>query len=400
MPKDSILIIGGGLLQVPAVEAAHSLGLRAIVTDRNSDAPAMQIADEAHVVDIYDIPNHVALESKLKNRLVGVFTEGADVEVTVASVAAALGLPGVSVEAAMRCKNKSWMRQMFEEANISPVRWIEITSLYGAFDFKSKLDWPIMVKAVDNCGSRGVYSVHNAAEFAVAIADAIKNSTTNTALIEEYLAGPQQSVEILFDAGGKCHWLNIVDRYFDGVMELGHVNPSNLPDEKRAALYMMTEAAAGAVGVNFGAFKADTIWTENGPRILEVTARLSGGFDCQYTTPMATGRNFIRAVMKLAIGRNDIDEDLSPTHQRWAAAWAAFPKPGRVKDVIYSSLPVESFPFANQVFMRVKAGDIIEPYENCAQRPGFVIAVGDNYDEAMNNAKRGAAALAERIITE
>src|SRR3990172_6281501 len=109
MPKDPILIIGGGLLQVPAVEAAHSLGLRAIVTDRNPDAPAMRIADEAHVGDIYDIPNHVKLGLKLRNRLAGIFTEGADCEVTVASVAASLGLPGVSVEATMNCKNKVWM---------------------------------------------------------------------------------------------------------------------------------------------------------------------------------------------------------------------------------------------------------------------------------------------------
>lgn len=397
MSKDSILIVGGGLLQIPAVEAAHSLGLRAIVTDRNPDAPAMLIADEAHIVDIYDSPNHVALGMKLKDRLAGVFTEGADVEVTVASVAAALGLPGISVEAAKRCKNKAWMRQMFEEADISPIKWRETTNLYNAFDFKadSNLGWPIVIKATDNCASRGVHVVHDAAEFSTGFFDAVANGTTGTVLVEEYLEGHQQSVEILFASGGKVHWLNIVDRYFDGPIELGHVNPSNLPDEKKAALYMMTEAAAGAVGVSFGAFKADTIWTEKGPRILEATARLSGGFDCQYTTPMATGRNFIRAAMKLAIGRDDIDEDLQPKHERWAAAWGAFPKPGWVKSIHYLG-PDDSI---HGIF-RAEVGDIIEPYTNSAQRPAFVIATGDTYYEAMTRAKTGAAALAERIMTE
>jgi biotin carboxylase len=410
MPKDSILIIGGGLLQVPAVESAHSLGLRAIVTDRNLDAPALRLADEGHAIDIYNVSGHVDLARALSVRehLVGVFTEGADCEVTVASVAAALGLPGVSIEAAIRCKNKSWMRQCFEEANISSIKWRTAENLENAFYFKSDLDWPVIVKATDNCGSRGVHVVNDAAKFSVAIADAIANGTTKTALIEEFLTGPQQSVEILFDATGKCHWLNVVDRYFDGVMELGHVNPSRLFETNHGldaiALFEMTEASAKAVGVNFGAFKADTIWTDSGPRILEVTARLSGGFDCQYTTPLATGRNFIRAAMKLAVGRNDIDEDLIPTRQRWSAAWAAFPKPGWVTSLPDYVVQAGGGPWlgmdGSTTIFRVKVGDIIEPYENCAQRPGFVIAVGDTYDAAMNNAKHGAEAMTERIITE
>lgn len=286
------------------------------------------------------------------------------------------------------------MRATFYNDGLSPVNWTIVSSVS---EFVS-VPFPRVVKASDNCGSRGAHIIRDESGYAEAIADAIANGTTGTALVEEYLEGPQQSVEILFDAHGKCNWLNIVDRYFDGVMELGHVNPSRLPDERKASLFQMTEAAAGAVGVNFGAFKADTIWTEKGPRILEVTARLSGGFDCQHTTPLATGRDFIRAAMKLSVRRNDIDEDLQPTRHRWAAAWAAFPKAGKVKSIIRGGGLLS--PTEQNVFLRVQEGDIIEPYEHCAQRPGFVIAVGDTYDEAMGNAQRGAAALAERIITE
>lgn len=394
MPKDSVLIVCGGLLQLPAVEAAHRLGLRAIVTDANPDAPTMRIADEAHVVDIYDIPNHVALGLKLRDRLAGVFTEGADVEVTVASTAAALGLPGVSVEAAKNCKNKWRMRQRLNAIGISPVR----------MGREAESSFPFVVKPSDNCGSRGIHIVNNATELNIAIDDAMKNSTNKLVLFEEYLTGPQQSVEILFDAQGKCHWLNIVDRIFDGVMEMGHVNPSRLPDEHRAALYQMTEQAAAAVGVNFGAFKGDTIWTDNGPRILEVTARLSGGFDCQRTTPLATGRDFIGAAMAVSCGLPIPEDALTPKCQRWAAAWAAFPKPGKVTrlpDYVVESGggPWWGSDGMTRIF-RVKIGDIIEPYEHCAQRPGFVIAIGDSYEAAIDNAKRGAAVLAESIVTE
>src|SRR4029079_1285238 len=106
--KPAVLIVSGGVLQFPAIVAAHDLGLAAILTDRDGGAPALQRADEAHAVDIFDVEGHIALARKLAESwdLRGVFCQGADVEVTVASVAEALGLPGIPVAAARRTKNK------------------------------------------------------------------------------------------------------------------------------------------------------------------------------------------------------------------------------------------------------------------------------------------------------
>lgn len=379
---------------MPAIEAAHALGLRTIVSDRNPDAPALRLADIRVTADIYDVETHKAHATKLivgGVSIVGVFTEGANCEVTVAELARFLGLSGIDPEAARRCKDKIMMRWALGEGGVSPV-W---------FDFTDKTTYmpnafPVMVKAVDNCASRGTRRVDRAANLPAALADAIKNSTTGTALIEEYLEGPQQSVEILFDAAGKCHNLNIVDRFFDGQMELGHVNPARMTPNEQAELFELTKAAAAAVGVGLGAFKADTIWTDSGPRILEVTARLSGGYDCQYTTPLSSGRDFIRAAMALACGLPIPADCLTPTLHRYAAAWAAFPKPGRVVSI--DTAGIEKL--GEKVFLRVKPGDVIEPYQNCAQRPGFVIATADTYAVALEAAKRGADQLAERTKTE
>src|SRR3990167_8596279 len=121
--KDSVLIIAGGLLQTYAVQAAHSLKLRAIVTDGSPDCPCLDLADEFHEVDIYDVPGHLELAEKLRPRLCGVFTAGADCEVTVAEVAEALGLLGIPVVAALNCKNKVYMRRAFDRVKLSWVRW-------------------------------------------------------------------------------------------------------------------------------------------------------------------------------------------------------------------------------------------------------------------------------------
>lgn len=395
---DAILIVGGGLLQIPAVRIAQDMGFVVVMTDASLQAQAMPLADEPITLDIFDVEGHQRLADSLMKRyhLRGVFTEGADVEVTVAAAAAVANLPGIPVGAALNTKNKLRMRQCFDRAGIPNPTWKEVRSLEEGRVAAQEIGYPLIVKAVDNCGSRGTTRIDQASCLKDAIRWAQDNSTTQTALLEECFQGPEQSVEILFESEISCHRLNIVDRPFqrDGAyaIELGHVNPTQLDIDRQQDLFDLTERAASACGVQFGVFKADTIWTAAGPRILEVTARLSGGFDSQYTTPLSTGRNFIRAAMRLAVGFPLDSSDLQKKWSRYAAAWAAFPSPGMV-DRIEGIEEVRDYPGVKEVFLRVKEGDVIQPYTTCVARPAFVIAVGDTYDTAIQRAQAGAAAL-------
>jgi biotin carboxylase len=397
MPS-TVLIVCGGLLQVPAIDAAHDLGLQVAMTDGRIDAPAMRLADVPLQLDIYDVEGHVALVRELQQRhdLVGVFAEGADVEVTVAAAAAAAGLPGIPLEAARNTKNKARTRACLDRAGIPNPAWAEVATVGEASAVAEDIGYPLIVKAVDNCASRGTTRVATPHLLEPAIRLAIENSTTSSALIEDCLAGSEQSVELLFDDSGGVHRLNVVDRPFASdasyAIELGHVNPSALPRDEQEQLYRLAETAAAACGVAFGAFKADTILTADGPRIIEATARLSGGFDCQKTTPLATGRNFIRAAMRLACGMPLDPTDLRPTRNLHAAAWTAFPSPGRVVRVGGVERALDQ-PGVDEVLLRVEVGDVIPEYRDCATRPAFVIASGSTSNEAVANAQRGVDAL-------
>ncbi len=398
MPDDAVLIVCGGLLQVPAVDVAHGLGLKVVMTDANPRAAAMALADEAVALDIYDAEGHRRLVDDLRHRyhLRGVFAEGADVEVTVAAAAAHAGLPGIPVEAALNTKNKVRTRQALDRAGIPNPAWAEVTTLDEARRAAERIGYPLMAKAVDNSASRGTSRVDRPNQLGAAIDAAKAASTTRTALLEGCFIGDEQSVETLWDEQGRVHRLNIVDRPFDRsagyAIELGHVNPTALGPAEQDALFALTERAAAAVGVRFGAFKADTIWTADGPRIIEVTARLSGGFDCQYTTPLSSGRNFIRAAMCLSVGRPIDPADLTHRFHRHAAAWVAFPAPGRVVG-LGSADEVKTLPGVKEVILRVGRGDVIQAYQDCGARPAFVIAVGDTRALAIERAQAGAAAL-------
>jgi len=383
---------------VPAIEIAHGLGLKVVMTDANPCAAAMALADEPVTLDIYDADGHCRLVDDLKRRyhLRGVFAEGADVEVTVAVAAAHAGLPGIPIEAARNTKNKVRTRQALDRAGIPNPPWAEVTSLDEAKRAAERIGFPLMAKAVDNSASRGTSRIDSASGIESAIEAAKAASTTRTALLEGCFVGEEQSVETLWDADGRVHRLNIVDRPFDRsagyAIELGHVNPTALGPAEQDALFVLTEKAAAATGVRFGAFKADTIWTVDGPRIIEVTARLSGGFDCQYTTPLSSGRSFIRAAMCLSVGRPIDAADLAHRYHRHAVAWVAFPTPGRVVG-LGSVAEVKQLPGVAEVILRVERGDVIQPYRDCGARPAFVIAVGDTREQAIERAQAGAAAL-------
>src|SRR5688500_18725778 len=121
-----LLIIGGGLLQVPNVEEAHKLGLRTIVTDLNTACPCAAISDEFRAIDIFDVGKHVELVIELQRqgrRLRGVFAAGIDATIT-AAVAAEVGkLRGASPRAAYVTHQKHIAREELAAAGIPVPRF-------------------------------------------------------------------------------------------------------------------------------------------------------------------------------------------------------------------------------------------------------------------------------------
>ncbi|MFW6253166.1 MAG: hypothetical protein ACOC4F_04465, partial [bacterium] len=98
-PRDTILICGGGVMQLPAIRIARDEGLRVVVADGNPSCPGRSEADVFEHIDLKD--DSSLTDCARSHRVQAVFTAGTDFSLTVARVAAACGLPGVSVDAAM-----------------------------------------------------------------------------------------------------------------------------------------------------------------------------------------------------------------------------------------------------------------------------------------------------------
>ena len=116
-----LLIIGGGVFQVPAIKVAKSMGLKVVVTDYNRDAEGMLIADYPIEVSTRNINLTVNAAKQFHSScpLDGVMTVGTDASQTVAAVANALSLPGIPFEVAERSTDKIKMRCRLDEMGIA-----------------------------------------------------------------------------------------------------------------------------------------------------------------------------------------------------------------------------------------------------------------------------------------
>ena len=129
----SVVMIGGGIQQLPAVERAQALGYRCIVTDRSVDAPCFDRADLAARFDADDIGSIAAwvLANRARYDIKGVFTL-TNKALTVASVSAIASLPGIPPSRVIRSDNKLLAKRAFDRHGLPTPRWAEVETIDSA----------------------------------------------------------------------------------------------------------------------------------------------------------------------------------------------------------------------------------------------------------------------------
>jgi biotin carboxylase len=314
-----------------------------------------------------------AEQHKSEYNIAAVFA-GADVTVTAAVINQRLGLPGIPVDVAEASHNKARMKERWLRDGVSTPASEEVSNKNEARRLAAKHGYPVMVKAVDNSASRGTKVVGSEAELESAVDNAIRHSTTSSCLIEQFVKGEEQSVETVMHRGEQLR-AGMVDRhygFFPYPIEVGHTNPSHLPPDVQEQIFRVVAHAAQSLGIVNGPAKADMILTKRGPMILEMPARLSGGFHSQYTTPLALGMNPIRAVMRQSLGDDEFQEDLVPTRNEFSLCHALFPPPGKIRN-IRGYEDAQALEGVKHIFLFKQVGETIELYQNCADRPCYVI---------------------------
>jgi S-sulfo-L-cysteine synthase (3-phospho-L-serine-dependent) len=311
---------GTGML---ALEVSRRLGL----------APVLLTNDPARYGDPGDVlrcdtSSIAALRATIKDEfrrdeLAGLTTMSDFYVTAAAELAEWLGLPRNPVRAMRVCRDKSLLRERLSFVGVRQPRFAVARQVGEVRAAVAAVGLPCVVKPVDDSASNAVLLCHTAeraAHHAAAVLATTANvrglPTAGAVLVEEYLSGPELSVE-LFTVDGTTHLVGITDKdvtpppYF---VERRHLFPAELPPALASVVEYTARAAVEAAGVTLGATHTEVKVTADGVAVIEVNPRLAGGM-IPALVEHATGVDLLEQQLRAAAG---LPVSLTPTRREHA----------------------------------------------------------------------------------
>ncbi len=394
----TILILGGGVMQLPAIRAAHRFGLRVVVADGNACAPGRAEADEFEHVDLRDRESMLEAARRYHDsgELHAVFTAGTDFSSTVAFVADGLGLPGTSLESALNATDKFRMRKVLRDASVRVPRFAVIEendlSEQGLAGALAAVGLPAVVKPADSMGARGVVRVENAGEALAYATASVSHSRTRRVVVEGYIDGPEFSIDALV-YGGNTRITGFADRHIafpPYFIEMGHTIPTSLDAHSQELIIAEFRRGVRALGITNGAAKGDMKLSSDGPVVGEIAARLSGGYMSGWTFPLSSGVKLTEKAIRISLG--EAPGSLDPAWDRTSAERAVISIPGVVEKVTGAET-VRGGPDIAEVFLIAAPGDELRLPTSNVEKCGNVIAIGDTREIATSAAETAVSQI-------
>ena len=208
-----LLFLGSTPNIASMVRIARGLGVYTIVTDNKKleNAPAKQIADEYASVSLADI--EAVAELIREKHIDGVLTGFSDSYLQYyEAVCERAGLPCYGNGRAFGIgTNKMLFKQACEEMQVGTIPGVSSTSFNEIAAFAQRTGYPLMLKPVDNSGSRGVIKCERAEELRSAYEYALSFSATGNVICERFMDCDGISVSYqLID--GEAYLSSVCDR--------------------------------------------------------------------------------------------------------------------------------------------------------------------------------------------
>ncbi len=385
-----LLIIGASILQLPGIKRAKELGYYVGVADYDPKAVGIPYADEYFNVSTID--EEGIYQAAKTFGADGIMTLATDMPMrSVAYACQKLGLTGISYDTAVKATDKGEMIKAFEAAGVEHPWYYIISDPAQAENVLEQITYPCITKPTDNSGSRGVMLVHNRKELEEALAYSAENGRGGGVIVEEYMVGSEVSVELIVWKGIP-HVLQVTDKRTTGAphfVETGHSQPSALGEQNVARIKDLACRATQAVGLKNGPAHVEIILTEDGPKMVEMGARMGGGCITSHLVPLSTGIDMIKATIDICLGQ---EPDIQPRHEKGSAIAFFQTGCGRIRE-IKNVEAAQDIPGVQEIAFTKFVGDKAVELSSGADRVGYVIAQADTPEKAMDICKKATATV-------
>ena len=408
--KKAVLIFGVGPLQQSIINRAKKMGLYTVGIDPCEDATCRDDVDAFEVVGGQDYEGTCAVVEKYG--IDAIVTAATDKPlVMMARIAGKYGFPFYSVETAQWSTDKFQMKHRFELGDIPHARGVLVNPdcwqlAVGDSGQKlvangQELCLPVIVKPRDNSGSRGVKLCRTKEELEQSMAEALEYSKLDSVLVEEFIEGPEYSIEALHynaishsplaicgnepTANSQEPTAEVIQftekktTEFPYNVELGHIQPANISEENKQKIREIVAKIGKALKFENCPSHTELKINERGIFVIETSPRLGGDYITSTLTPLSTGINLEDQLLHIAL-RENVDTQSGRVEKASGVCFLNLPC-GKVTAIDTAINGVSNWPNVYSFATSLKVGDEIHPITSSLNRYGQFIVKGETRED-------------------
>lgn len=394
--KKKLMILGAGVYQVPLIQQARRMGIETLVVSVPGNYPGFAFGDKICYENTRDYEK--ILEIARAENIDGIVTTGTDVAVvTIGKVCDALGLPGLSFEAGKVATDKMLMKQNYEKHGVRTARYRRISleedskengAAEGNKDFQiikrleqelAGLEFPLIFKAVDTSGSRGIVKAENSSKFAEAYRRVRENTRKDYFIVEEFLEGEEFGAQSFVSQGKIQFILPHGDYVFQGDtgVPIGHWAPYELEQSVIEDAKEQLQKAVIAMGLDNCALNADFILSGGKPYVLEIGGR-AGATCLAELVSLYYGYNYYEKIIQAALGLpvDFASQEANPN----VGMLLRSEKTGSIRKIVNKNDREDKQ--IVEIQFDYQAGDQVQAFRVGPHRIGHVVVKADTLEEA------------------
>lgn len=374
-----LLVLGASYTQTPLYELSRKMGIKTVAMSIPGPYPGFQLADETDMHNIAD-PDAV-LRAAEEHHVDGIVTCGLDLGMrAIGAAAEALGLPGPSKEAASKAANKLLMKKALVAAGVQTAPFYCVHSEGELKEAIGRLHFPVIVKAVDLMGGRGIYRSDTPEEARKNYERTMSETHQDYCLVEEFIEGEIFGVESMIQ-NGKILYMepnNIVTFRGPTPLPLGHSVPYRYQETLGRQIREQVERAVAALGLDNCPLNCDFIRRGDKVYVIELTGR-SGANGLPEMVGASYGINYYEVLLRIALGE-DVSHFFAKRREGAVLASTVYSeRGGTLREIQDDNLRSG---WLRQVMFNVRPGDHVNAYTNGRDRLGQVVITAPTLDEA------------------
>lgn len=378
-----LLIQGAGRGNLGFIQTAKKHGVYTIVTGLGGDYPCNPYADVLCHADISD-PDavlKVAQEYDVDGAIICCSDTGLR---AIGRCNDVMGLTGLSEKSAVVSSNKLLMKEKLMADGVRTARYFKIRDIGELDNAVNQIGYPVIIKATDLQGSRGINIVKSPDMLVSSFNDVMSLTKQDYCIVEEFLVGVEYGAQAFVYDGEVLFVLPHGDETMmcKTAVPVGHYMPYEMSEALYDDTVLQVKNAIKSLGFDHCAVNVDLIEKDGKAHIIELTGRV--GANC---LPELTGNYFgidyYEMILLTALGCSPLE--IFASHKEPSATLARMIRMDKSGIVNHIDLPDEPDAI---IHMFIKEGDSVRKFTNCNDAIGEIIVKGKDMEECEKNIKR------------